>query len=119
MGLCLWAGLWVSFSSFTHASFAQISEPSATLCAPHNFEQQADVIILGKLPNASYVVIVPLNGNTELLSEVRQCVADAFQTESRLGKYIQAGAFAQRSAAHQLTRQLYSLGLDARTIYSP
>ncbi|MBW4515522.1 MAG: hypothetical protein KME11_09880 [Timaviella obliquedivisa GSE-PSE-MK23-08B] len=113
----------MSLASFTHPSLAQIADLPPPVCARYNFEQQEDVIILGKLPNAPYVVIVPLNGdadsNADVLSEVQQCVADSFQAESGLGKYIQAGAFARRSAAQQLTQHLYSLGLDARTIYSP
>jgi hypothetical protein len=115
---CL-AALFLALASFTHPLLAQSSEPLVAPCAPHNSEPQENVIILGKIPDAPYVVIVPLRGDADLLSEVRQCVEDAFQTESRLGKYIQAGAFDRRSAAQQLIRQLHSLGLDARTIYSP
>jgi hypothetical protein len=116
--LCFLAALLVSIA-LTQPSVAQISELPVAPCAPHNSQQQEDVVILGKLPAAPYIVIVPLRGDEDLLSTVRQCVTDSFQTESRLGKYIQAGAFSQRWAADRLTRQLLALGLDARTIYAP
>jgi hypothetical protein len=96
---------------------AQNPDPSP--CLPHNSAPQGDVIVLGKPPDSPYVVVVPMGGREDLLSQVRQCVPDAFQADSRLGKYIRAGAFAHPSDARSLTRHLHSLGLDARTIYDP
>jgi hypothetical protein len=105
------------FAPFADPAVARNPDPSP--CLPHNSAAQGDVIVLGKPPDSPYVVVVPMGGREELLSQVRQCVPDAFQAESRLGKYIRAGAFAQSSDARSLTRHLHSLGLDARTIYDP
>jgi hypothetical protein len=107
--------------SLSSPLFAQVP-PSGTEsltdpCTSHNFQVQGEIIILGKIPDAPYIVAVPLTGDADILATVQQCVEDSFQTRSRLGKYIQAGAFAKRSAARRLTRHLRSLGLDARTIY--
>jgi hypothetical protein len=100
-----------------YPSVADDTDPSP--CLPHNSTSQGDVIVLGKTPDSPYVVVVPMRGREDLLSQVRQCVPDAFQADSHLGKYIRAGAFAQPSSARSLTRHLHSLGLDARTIYAP
>jgi hypothetical protein len=104
-------------AGFTLPLLAQ--EPPGTACAPHNSRSEGEIIFLGKIPDAPYVVIVPLRGDTEILATVQQCVEDAFQTRSRFGQYVQAGAFAQRSAARPLMRYLRSIGLDARTVYAP
>jgi hypothetical protein len=114
--LCL--GLGLGLASFPSPLLAQMPL-SAAACVPHNSQVQGEVIFLGKIPDAPYVVIIPLRGDTEILTIVQQCVEDAFQTRSRFGQYIQAGAFARRSAARTLTRHLRSLGLDARTVYAP
>jgi hypothetical protein len=118
------ASVWaiVSLSSMLSSPlFAQIppssAESPADPCVSHNFQVQGEVIILGKIPDAPYVVVVPLRGDADILAAVQQCVEDSLQLRSRLGKYVQAGAFAERSAARQLTRHLRSLGLDARTVY--
>jgi hypothetical protein len=100
-----------------YPSVAGNTDPSP--CLPHNSALQGDVIVLGKPPDAPYVVVVPTGDREDLLSQVRQCVPDAFQADSHLGKYIRAGAFARPSDARSLTRHLHSLGLDARTIYDP
>jgi hypothetical protein len=104
-------------SSPLFAQAPPIAESLTDPCKSHNFQVQGEVIILGKIPDAPYVVVVPFTGDAEILATVQQCVEDSFQTRSRLGKYVQAGAFAERSAARQLTRHLHSLGLDARTVY--
>ncbi|HEY9640008.1 MAG TPA: hypothetical protein V6C57_05960 [Coleofasciculaceae cyanobacterium] len=87
----------------------------------HGVEQgalQETVIVLGKLPNAPYVVVVP-GGDGGALSTVRQCVPDAFQTRSRSGSYIHAGAFSRRGEAEELSCYLRALQLDARVMYLP
>ncbi|MBI4782715.1 MAG: hypothetical protein HY785_15545 [Oscillatoriophycideae cyanobacterium NC_groundwater_1537_Pr4_S-0.65um_50_18] len=86
------------------------SEPSSVA--------QATVITLGKIPDAPYVVAV-LNQDDVTLDTVRQCVPDAFQTRSRVGTYIRAGAFPQRSTAEALSRYLRTLNLETRVIYLP
>jgi hypothetical protein len=109
------------FSLLSLPLFAQLPPSSAESlpdpCESHNFQVQGEVIILGRIPDAPYVVVVPFTGDADVLETVQQCVEDSFQTRSRLGKYVQAGAFTERSAARQLTQHLHSLGLDARTVY--
>jgi hypothetical protein len=114
----VWVGMmWMILVPLVYPSFAEDTNPSP--CLPHNSALQGDVIVLGKPPDAPYVVVVPMGDQEDLLSQVRQCVPDAFQADSHLGKYIRAGAFARPSDARSLTRHLHSLGLDARTIYDP
>jgi hypothetical protein len=112
----LWVGVAIAvLMVLTHPAAAE-NPPG---CAPHNSVPAEERIVLGKLPNAPYVVIIPIRGEADVLTQVRQCVPDAFQAESRFGNYIRAGAFAKPSAARSLSRHLYSLGLDARTTYAP
>ncbi len=72
-------------------------------------------VIVGKLP---YVVVVPIVDGTTLTS-VRQIVPGAVLADSRLGKYANAGMYADRAGADSLTKQLRSAGLDARVAYFP
>ncbi len=60
-----------------------------------------------------YVVVVPIQ-NRDTLRLVRQHVGNAFETESNLGKYINAGQFEKRQDAERLTRNLQNRGFDAR-----
>ena len=100
--------------------FTESSETTSTegFCSLQNSLQQDEAIILGDIPDAPYVVVVPGEGG-DLLDAVRQCVPDAFQTHSRLGRYIRAGAFLNRGSAEQLSRHLRSIKLDARVVYFP
>ena len=66
--------------------------------------------------NNRYVVVVPIYNN-DTLNIVRQYVPNAFPAESRLGNYVNAGAFTDRTQAEQLSRDLRSRGLDARVDY--
>jgi peptidoglycan hydrolase-like protein with peptidoglycan-binding domain len=66
--------------------------------------------------NNRYVVVVPIYNN-DTLNIVRQYVPNAFPAESRLGNYVNAGAFSDRTQAEQLSRDLRSRGLDARVDY--
>ena len=63
-----------------------------------------------------YVVIIPISRN-ETLNEVRQYIPEAFRAESRLGPYVNAGQFRERSQAEDLSKWLRSRGLDARVEY--
>lgn len=102
----------------TETSEPEQSEAQSSLCAVQNTVQQDEQIILGEIPDSPYVVVVP-GQEAEQLATVRQCVPDAFQTDSRLGTYIRAGAFSQRRSAEQLSRYLRRLELDARVMYLP
>ena len=83
----------------------------------YNAVRQVGSIIIGRLPGRNYVVVIP--GRREaLLNAVRQCVPDAFLAKSRLGFYIQAGAFSSRAAAESLVWLLRSQGFqNARVVY--
>ena len=106
--------------TWSDSSLAQSS--AFAECTFHNATQrsgdQEPVIILGKVPDAPYVVAV-LKQDDVTLDTVRQCVPDAFQTRSRSGSYIRAGAFSRRSTAEKLSRYLNTLNLDARVMYLP
>lgn len=79
--------------------------------------QNADsTIILGQPAEAPYVVAVP-GSRDELLDRVQAIVPQAFLTDSRRGRYVQAGAFPTRSQAEALSCQLRHQGLDARVVY--
>jgi hypothetical protein len=88
------------------------------ICVAYNSRQVGAVITIGNVSDAPYVVVIP-GRRQELLTRARQCVPDAFQTESRRGAYIRAGAFPRRRPAATLTRHLRTLGLDARVVYLP
>ena len=67
-------------------------------------------------PKNSYVVVVPVHNN-DTLSQVRQYIPEAFTAQSRLGPYVNAGQFSDRSDAEKLSQALRSRGLDARVEY--
>lgn len=81
-----------------------------------NSEQQGDVIVIGALSDRPYLVVLP-HGDTDALALVRRCIPDAFLTQSRLGNYIQAGAFRHRSEAHDLARVMSREGFRPRVIH--
>lgn len=81
----------------------------------NNF-RQGDVIVIGKVPNRPYVVVVP-GQSEQLLNVVRRYVPDAFLAQHRLGAYIYAGGSANRHEAECLSSVLRSHGLDARVVY--
>jgi peptidoglycan hydrolase-like protein with peptidoglycan-binding domain len=66
--------------------------------------------------NNRYVVVVPANNN-DTLNRVRQYVPFAFPDNSRLGNYVNAGEFGDRTAAERVSNMLRSNGLDARVQY--
>jgi hypothetical protein len=98
------------------------SNPSAPGCdwrvqpQPTNSERQGEVIVIGLLSSRPYRVILP-GGDETMLDSLRACLPDAFITDSRLGPYVQAGAFATRSEAVELTRQMQAAGLPARLVH--
>ncbi|MFH7024512.1 MAG: peptidoglycan-binding protein [Heteroscytonema crispum UTEX LB 1556] len=67
-------------------------------------------------PQNRYVVVVPIY-NQDTLNIVRQYVRNAFPAQSRLGDYVNAGAFSDRADAEKLSKQLRDRGLDARVDY--
>ncbi|MUG97809.1 peptidoglycan-binding protein [Scytonema sp. UIC 10036] len=63
-----------------------------------------------------YVVIVPIR-SYDTLSRVRQYVPSAFQADSRLGTYVNAGQYNTRAEAERQSDYLRERGLDARVEY--
>ncbi|MEO0406687.1 MAG: peptidoglycan-binding domain-containing protein [Cyanobacteria bacterium P01_A01_bin.135] len=65
--------------------------------------------------NGPYAVVVPAGqDDIDTLATVREEEADACFARSRLGSYIYAGGFAERSDAESRSLRLRALGLDAR-----
>ena len=67
-------------------------------------------------PKNTYVVVVPIYHN-DTLYQVQQYIPEAFAAKSRLGAYVNAGQFRDRSDAEKLSKTLRSRGLDARVQY--
>ena len=67
-------------------------------------------------PKNTYVVVVPIYHN-DTLYQVQQYIPEAFAAKSRLGAYVNAGQFRDRSDAEKLSKTLRSRGLDARVEY--
>lgn len=65
----------------------------------------------------NYVVVVP--GNYDTLSRVSLYADNAILEKSRLGSYVNAGAFSNRARAESLSERLRSRRLDARVVYRP
>lgn len=63
-----------------------------------------------------YVVVIPKKSGATL-SQVRGIVANAFEDSSKMGSFIQTGAFVTQAAAEQQSKQLQAYGLDARVAY--
>jgi peptidoglycan hydrolase-like protein with peptidoglycan-binding domain len=63
-----------------------------------------------------YVVVIPIR-NSNTLYQVQQIIPEAFVAKSRLGDYVNAGQFSDRSDAEKLSQSLRSRGLDARVEY--
>ncbi len=65
-----------------------------------------------------YVVVVPVQ-NENTLNQVRAVVgfANAVEAESKLGNYVNAGAFPNRASAESRSYLLRSRGLDARVAF--
>ncbi|MBD2501342.1 hypothetical protein [Anabaena azotica] len=77
---------------------------------------QSQAIVIGKVANQPYTVVVP--GKSEsLLNLVKNHVPGAFMTQHKLGAYVHAGSFSQRREAECLSRLLRSHRLDARVVY--
>lgn len=65
-----------------------------------------------------YIVVVPVQ-NENTLNQVRAIAgfANAVEADSKLGKYINAGAFPNRASAESRSYELRSRGLDARVAF--
>lgn len=70
----------------------------------------------GRDPINRYIVVVPKQ-NANTLTQVKQFVPSAFEEKSRLGDYVQAGAYPSPERADRQTKLLRARGLDARVAY--
>lgn len=68
-------------------------------------------------PVNRYLVVIPKQDNSTL-GRVRQLIPSAFLSSSRLGDYVQAGAYPTLEAANTQTALLRAQGLDARVTYA-
>ena len=104
------------YGQVTSAAVAQFQRSSGL--NPTGFVDARTFQALGLSSNSQnrYVVVVPL-GDNDTLSKVRQLVPQAFQADSPLGAYVNAGNFRDRSDAEKLSRMLRSQGFDARVTY--
>ncbi len=69
------------------------------------------------LSGGPYRVVIPGNDEDDL-SRARQVVGNAsIESDSRRGKYIDAGGYANRSDADDVARRLQDRNLDARVDY--
>ncbi len=98
------------------------SKANAEPCLPFSDRIQPNpagtVIVIGRTKDTPHVVVVPA-ASPNTLNGVRQCVPNAFLTNSRLGSYVHAGAFADYNRAASISAMLRSRGLDARVVYRP
>ncbi|MDX2096410.1 MAG: hypothetical protein SFW36_01425 [Leptolyngbyaceae cyanobacterium bins.59] len=84
----------------------------------YNTIRRGDVVIVGRRPEARYVVVVPLE-TPQTLRQIRACIPDAFVAQSSLGSYVHAGGFVDRFTAETVAQLLQSRGADARVVYFP
>jgi hypothetical protein len=111
------------WQNFSDQGYTQI--PQIPLCIYQNQNtskifvnsaRQENVIVIGKLPNNPYVVVIP--GDSErLLNTVKSYITDAFLAKHKLGNYIHAGGFKNPQDAECVSNFLRSYSLDARVVY--
>ena len=93
---------------------------------------QAEIIVLGRLPQHHYVVIIPVSTLTPttkepimttpqfvLLQRIRTIVPQAFLARHSLGQYIYVGGFEKLGLAQQQLRQIQPNIPNVRVVYFP
>ncbi|MEM9903737.1 MAG: SPOR domain-containing protein [Cyanobacteria bacterium P01_D01_bin.44] len=103
------------------ASLEAVAQPTCEfLLNPEQLNSQVQdgdgVIRIGNFSEQPYLVVLPGADETDL-ELIRPCITDAYLTRSRLGRYLQAGAFANRSDAEHLARTLRNSGFRGRVIH--
>jgi len=94
--------------------------PCALFPQPQRFNTQTSddgVVSIGRLPNRPYRLAF-INASEAEVRSLRACVLDAFETRSRLGKYLLVGSFARRREAERVRRTLRREGFETRVIYA-
>lgn len=92
-----------------------IAPPIAPIYPPPVFPPIGDVGP-GEVINLRYIVAIPSN-DPQKLALARSIAPGAFITQSRLGNYINAGAFDDRDPAQTQADILRAYGLDAQVRY--
>ena len=93
---------------------------------------QTEIIVLGRLPQHHYVVIIPVATLTPttkepitttsqfvLLQKIRTIAPQAFLARHSLGQYIYVGGFEKFGLAQQQLRQIQPNISNARVVYFP
>ena len=112
LALMLGLGLAPGFSAIAVAqSCTALPQPQRL-----NTEQRDEVIHIGALPWRPYRVILPTPTEADLAT-IRDCVPDAYQSQSRLGPFVQVGSFATRAEAETVHRQFTAAGYSTRVIH--
>jgi hypothetical protein len=93
------------------SSLAQVVVPIEPVVLP-----PGPPIILGQPKEKPFVVVIPTS-DFQTLTKVQQYAPLAFMSQSRLGSYIQAGAFADLETAQSLSYELRHRGFDAHVAY--
>lgn len=106
---CLLSAGWTQENICSLPRLPRISQPMKNL-------NKNNVLVIGKVSEKPYVVVIP--GNSEqLLNKVRRYVSEAFIAQNRLGAYVYAGGYNNHFQAECWTNLLKSQGLDARVVY--
>lgn len=79
-------------------------------------DASGEVLVIGHQPDRPYRVVVH-SAEERDLSEIRDCVLDAFATRSELGDYIQVASFERRGDAETIGRVLRQSGYPSRVVY--
>ncbi len=86
----------------------------------------APMIFIGHPPKNHYVILIPISNEGQLrshLARIRDKLAFTgqipFITQHRLGRYIYAGSFTERSQAENTRQRLFSDEPRARVVYFP
>ncbi|MEA5578568.1 hypothetical protein [Anabaena sp. UHCC 0451] len=109
--------VWEALSSQAWTQLPPCSSPGLPIVTQSmNNVRQSNAIVIGKVSERPYIVVVPGNSN-QLLNLVRSYVADAFLAQHRLGAYVYVGGYANRFQAECWSYLLKSHGLDARVVY--
>ncbi len=112
LALMLGLGLAPGFSAIAVAqSCTALPQPQRL-----NTEQRDEVIHIGALPWRPYRVILPTPTEADLAT-IRDCVPDAYQSQSRLGPFVQVGSFVTRAEAETVHRQFTAAGYSTRVIH--
>lgn len=99
----------------------------ATAARPSSEWSAAPIIFIGHPPQNHYVILIPISNDNDAirsnLARIRDRMSSIgqipFTTQSRLGRYIYAGSFTERSQAENTRQRLFNDEPRARVVYFP